>query len=82
MRYDMRTIAQFSCNTAISNGICCMSIPVGRPADGLSRRTFTVGDVCRMMEAGIFSEDERFELIEGDIVMMSHKVAHIASKTH
>ena len=60
-----------------------MSIPVGRPADGLSRRTFTVGDVRRMMEAGIFSEDERFELIEGDIVMMSHnRVAHIASKTH
>ena len=54
-----------------------MSIPVGHPADGLPRRAFTVGDVRRMMEAGIFSGDERFELIEGDIIMMSHnRVAH------
>ncbi|HEY7247305.1 MAG TPA: Uma2 family endonuclease [Xanthobacteraceae bacterium] len=54
-----------------------MNLAVARAADGLPRRVFTVDDVQRMMEAGIFREDERFELIEGDLVMMSPKhVAH------
>ena len=54
-----------------------MNIAVTRAADGLPRRAFTVEDIHRMIEAGIFSEDERFELIEGDLVMMSPKhVAH------
>jgi Uma2 family endonuclease len=54
-----------------------MNIAVARAADGLPRRAFTVDDISRMIEAGIFSEDERFELIEGDLVMMSAKhVAH------
>jgi Uma2 family endonuclease len=54
-----------------------MNIAVARAADGLPRRAFTVDDISRMIEAGIFSEDERFELIEGDLVMMSPKhVAH------
>jgi Uma2 family endonuclease len=54
-----------------------MNIAVTRAADGLPRRAFTVDDIHRMIEAGIFSEDERFELIEGDLVMMSPKhVAH------
>jgi hypothetical protein len=48
-----------------------MNIAVARAADGLPRRAFTVDDIHRMIEAGIFSEDERFELIEGDLVMMS-----------
>ena len=54
-----------------------MNIAVARAADGLPRRAFTVDDISRMIEAGIFSEDERFELIEGDLVMMPAKhVAH------
>ena len=54
-----------------------MNLAVARAADGLPRRAFTVDDIQRMMEAGIFSEDERFELIEGNLVMMSPKhVAH------
>jgi Uma2 family endonuclease len=54
-----------------------MNIAVARAADGLPRRAFTVDDIHRMVEAGIFSEDERFELIEGDLVMLSPKhVAH------
>jgi Uma2 family endonuclease len=54
-----------------------MNIAVARAADGLPRRAFSVDDIHRMIEAGIFSEDERFELIEGDLVMMSPKhVAH------
>ena len=54
-----------------------MNIAWTRAADGLARRAFSVDDIQRMMEAGIFSADERFELIEGDLVMMSAKhVAH------
>ncbi len=37
----------------------------------LSRRRFTVDDYHRMAEAGIFDEDDRVELIEGEIVEMS-----------
>jgi Uma2 family endonuclease len=36
-------------------------------------RAFTVEDIRRMMDAGVLGEDERFELIEGDIFMMSPK---------
>lgn len=53
-----------------------MNIALARAGDRLPRRAFTVDDITRMMEAGIFNEDERFELIEGDLVMMSPK--HIA----
>jgi Uma2 family endonuclease len=54
-----------------------MNISGARAADGFPRRAFTVDDIHRMIEAGIVTEDERFELIEGDIVMMSAKhVAH------
>jgi Uma2 family endonuclease len=47
-----------------------------RAADGFSRRAFTVDDVSRMMETGLIAPEERFELIEGDIVMLSAQ--HIA----
>jgi Uma2 family endonuclease len=50
-----------------------MNIALTRAADGLPRRAFTVEDVCRMIEAGVLGEDERFELVEGDLVMMSAK---------
>ena len=53
-----------------------MSVAATRAADDLPRRAFTVDDIHRMMEAGIFDENERFELIEGDLVMMSPQ--HIA----
>ncbi|HET6756404.1 MAG TPA: Uma2 family endonuclease [Burkholderiales bacterium] len=36
-----------------------------------ARRHFTVTEYYRMGEAGIFSEDDRVELIQGDIVEMS-----------
>jgi Uma2 family endonuclease len=46
-------------------------------AEGLPRRVFTVDDISRMMDAGIIHEDERFELVEGEIVMMASKgIAH------
>lgn len=36
-----------------------------------ARRHFNVTEYCRMGEAGIFSEDDRVELIQGEIVEMS-----------
>jgi Uma2 family endonuclease len=35
------------------------------------RRLFTVGEYERMAEAGIFDEDDRLELIEGEVVRMA-----------
>jgi Uma2 family endonuclease len=54
-----------------------MNIAVTTAAEGFPRRAFTVEDISRMIEAGIISEDEKFELIEGEIVMMASKgIAH------
>jgi Uma2 family endonuclease len=50
-----------------------MNIALTRAADGLPRRAFTVHDIRRMVEAGIIAEDEPFELIDGDLVMMASK---------
>ena len=44
-----------------------------RAAEGYDRRSFTVEEILRMQEAGIISEDEKFELIEGEIVPMQAK---------
>lgn len=41
------------------------------PAHPLPRRHFTVADYHRMGEAGILGEDERVELIEGEIIEMT-----------
>jgi Uma2 family endonuclease len=37
----------------------------------LARRHFTVDDFARMVEAGILTEDDRVELIDGEILEMS-----------
>jgi Uma2 family endonuclease len=42
-------------------------------AEGLPRRRFTVAELERMTAAGILEEDERVELIGGEIVPMSPK---------
>lgn len=42
-------------------------------AEELSRRRFTVAEVVRMVEAGILLEDERLEVIGGEIIAMSPK---------
>ena len=54
-----------------------MTVAVTRGAEGFPRRAFSVDDIRRMIDAGVIGEDERFELIEGDLVMMAAKsVAH------
>ena len=50
-----------------------MTVAVTSAAEGFPRRAFTVEDVGRMIDAGVLGEDEKFELIEGEIVMMAAK---------
>lgn len=45
-------------------------------AEGLPRRPFTVAELERMVAAGILAEDERIELIGGEVVPMSPKGDH------
>jgi Uma2 family endonuclease len=44
-----------------------------RAAEGLWRRRFTVVEIEAMVRAGIIDEDERVELIKGELVPMSPK---------
>jgi Uma2 family endonuclease len=37
----------------------------------VARRQFTVDDYHRMRDAGIFSEDDRVELLDGEVILMS-----------
>ena len=54
-----------------------MNVAWTQAAEGLPRRVFTVEDVRRMVDAGVIAEDENFELIEGEFVMMASKsIAH------
>ena len=54
-----------------------MNVAATTAAEGFPRRAFTVDDISRMIEAGIIAEDEKLELIEGEIVMMASKgIAH------
>ena len=46
---------------------------VTRAAEGLPRRRFTVAEVEAIVEAGVMAEDERVELIGGELVPMSPK---------
>ena len=45
-------------------------------AEGLPRRRFTVAEVEAMVAAGVIEEDERIELIGGELVPMSPKGNH------
>jgi Uma2 family endonuclease len=46
---------------------------VTQAAEGLERRRWTVAEIEAMVAAGIIDEDERFELIDGEVVPMSPK---------
>jgi Uma2 family endonuclease len=51
-------------------------------AEGLPRRRFTIAEVEAMVAAGVMEEDERVELIGGELVPMSPKgLAHEVLKT-
>jgi Uma2 family endonuclease len=50
--------------------------PTTTAAEGLPRRCFTVAELEQMTAAGILHEDERIELIGGEIVPMSPKGNH------
>jgi Uma2 family endonuclease len=57
--------------------VAAMNVAVTTAAEGFPRRAFTVDDISRMIEAGVIREDENFELVEGEIVMMAAKgIAH------
>jgi Uma2 family endonuclease len=45
-------------------------------AEGMIRRRFTVAELEQMVAAGILNEDERIELIGGEVVPMSPKGNH------
>jgi Uma2 family endonuclease len=47
------------------------SVYLTRGAEGLDRRGFTVAEIEKMIEAGVLDPDEKFELIDGEIVPMS-----------
>src|SRR5215813_8701417 len=47
--------------------------PTTRAADGLPRWRWTVAEIEKMAVDGYFREDERFELVGGEIVPMSPK---------
>jgi len=54
---------------------------ITQAAEGLPRRRFTVAEVEAMVAAGIIDEDERVELIGGELVPMSPKgIQHEALK--
>ena len=42
-----------------------------RAGTGVGRRRFTVDEYRRMAEAGIFTEDDRVELLDGEVVAMA-----------
>ncbi len=50
--------------------------PTTTAAEGLPRRRFTVDELYRMTEAGILHENERIELIGGELVPMSPRGVH------
>jgi Uma2 family endonuclease len=52
------------------------AVRVTSAAEGLPRRRFTVADVEAMVAAGVMEEDERVELIGGELVPMSPKGNH------
>ena len=49
--------------------------PTTQAAEGMPRRAWTVAEIEDMVTAGIIAENERFELIGGEIVPMSPKGA-------
>ncbi len=47
-----------------------MPILLTTPSENDERIGFTVKDVCAMIAAGILDEDEKFELLDGEVAPM------------
>jgi len=54
---------------------------VTRAAEGLPRRRFTVAEVEAMVAAGVMEEDERLELIGGELVRCRPKATSMSSQS-
>jgi Uma2 family endonuclease len=61
--------------SAVMQGAAVKLPPTTQEAEGLPRRRWTVAELERMTEAGILLENERLELIGGEVVPMSPKGA-------
>jgi Uma2 family endonuclease len=57
----------------MNNGVAQMSRPTTRAADGLPRWSWTVAEIERMSAGGYFRDEDRFELVGGEIVPTSPK---------
>jgi len=57
----------------ISTRISPTAVLPAKVTRGLPRRKFTVAEIERMCRKGLIPEEERFELIEGEIIPMSPK---------
>jgi Uma2 family endonuclease len=57
----------------MNNDLAQMSRPTTRAADGLQRWSWTVAEIERMAAGGYFRDEDRFELVGGEIVPMSPK---------
>jgi Uma2 family endonuclease len=57
----------------MNNDLAQMSRPTTRAADGLPRWSWTVAEIERMAAGGYFRDEDRFELVGGEIVPMSPK---------
>ena len=52
-----------------------------RAAEGLDRRGFSIAEIEAMIAAGVLDDDEKFELIEGEIVPMGPQaLPHVLMK--
>jgi Uma2 family endonuclease len=60
-------------HTQLRDGVSSLTT---QAAEGLPRRRFTVAELEAMVAAGILDEDERIELIGGEVVPMSPKGNH------
>jgi Uma2 family endonuclease len=59
-----------------------MTAPVLQRSDEFARRSFSVDEVFRMIDAGILDPSERLELIEGELIVMpAEKFAHARAAT-
>lgn len=50
-----------------------MNVVAAPTAETVVRRAFSAADVRRMIDTGVLGQDERIELVEGDLVMMASK---------